>query len=66
MTSIAYPIDEIYLPNWFKSLPFDNESMMAAVVDKKIENLFGKLKNWKSISSSTRKVNTFDDFFAEV
>lgn len=64
MSSIAYPIDEIYLPEWFKSLPFDHDQMIGSVVDKKIENLFGKLKIWKSIEASTKKTNTFDDFFS--
>ena len=56
MTSIAYPTDEIYLPEWFIKLPFDNEAMIAAVVDKKIENLLSKLPTWKNISS-TRRIN---------
>ena len=64
MTSIAYPIDETRLPDWFTKLPFDNESMVASVVDKKIENLFGKLPNWSTIDAATKKVNTFDDFFS--
>jgi hypothetical protein len=64
MTSIAYPIDEIHLPEWFTKLPFNNESMIAAVVEKKIENLFGKLPSWKRIESATKKENTFDDFFS--
>ncbi len=63
MTSIAYPIDEVHLPKWFVSLPFDNNTMMASVVDKKIENLFCKLKNWKKIEAATKKTNMFDDFF---
>lgn len=64
MTSIAYPIDELHLPTWFTELPFDHDVMIAAVVDKKIENLFGKLPNWSSIETSTKKTNTFDDFFS--
>ena len=64
MTSIAYPIDEIHLPDWFKNLPFDHDTMIGAVVDKKIENLFGKLQNWKKIESATKKINTFDNFFS--
>ena len=45
LTSIAYPVDEVHLPDWFTSLPFDSDDMMAGVVDKKIENLLGVL-NW--------------------
>lgn len=45
LTSIAYPVDEPHLPEWFLTLPFDSDSMSAGVVDKKVENLVGCL-NW--------------------
>jgi len=45
LTSIAYPVDEVHLPEWFLSLPFDSDDMMAGIVDKKVENLVGVL-NW--------------------
>lgn len=44
LSSIAYPVDETHLPEWFLSLPFDSEDMMAGIVDKKVENLLGVLK----------------------
>lgn len=44
ISSIAYPVDETRLPNWFTSLPFDSEDMMVGIVDRKIENLLGVLK----------------------
>ena len=44
LTSIAYPVDEVHLPEWFLTLPFDSEDMMAGIVDKKVENLLGVLK----------------------
>ena len=44
LTSIAYPVDEVHLPEWFLSLPFDSDDMMAGIVDKKVENLLGVLK----------------------
>jgi hypothetical protein len=44
LTSIAYPVDEPHLPEWFLNLPFDSEDMMAGIVDKKVENLLGVLK----------------------
>ena len=40
---IAYPVDITRLPDWFTSLPFDSEDMMASIVDKKVENLLGVL-----------------------
>jgi DNA polymerase elongation subunit (family B) len=44
LSSIAYPVDETHLPEWFLSLPFDSDDMMAGIVDKKVENLLGVLK----------------------
>jgi len=44
LTSIAYPVDEVHLPEWFLNLPFDSDEMMAGVVHKKVENLVGVLK----------------------
>jgi hypothetical protein len=44
LTSIAYPVDITSLPDWFTSLPFDSEDMMAGIVDKKILNLLGVLQ----------------------
>jgi len=44
LTSIAYPVDEPHLPEWFLHLPFDSDDMMAGIVDKKVENLLGVLK----------------------
>lgn len=45
LTSIAYPVDEVHLPDWFLNLPFASDEMMAGIVDKKVENLLGVL-NW--------------------
>lgn len=44
MTSIAYPVDETNLPEWFTSLPFDEELMLETIVDKKVENLLWVLE----------------------
>jgi DNA polymerase elongation subunit (family B) len=45
LSSIAYPVDEVHLPEWFLSLPFDSDDMMAGIVDQKVKNLLGVL-NW--------------------
>lgn len=45
LTSIAFPVDEVHLPEWFLSLPFDSEGMQAGIVDQKVKNLVGCL-NW--------------------
>lgn len=44
LSSIAYPVDETHLPEWFLSLPFASDEMMVGIVDKKVENLVGCLK----------------------
>lgn len=44
LSSIAYPVDEVHLPDWFLNLPFDTDGMQAGIVDKKVENLLGVLK----------------------
>ena len=60
-TSIAYPVDELRLPQWFKDLPFDDLLMESTLVDEKIDNLLGVL-DW-DIRSNTDVNSTFDDLF---
>jgi DNA polymerase elongation subunit (family B) len=59
-TSVAYPVDELRLPQWFKDLPFDDAEMENTVIDEKLENLIGVLE-WDI--SSTRNDNTFNKLF---
>jgi DNA polymerase elongation subunit (family B) len=42
--SIAYPIDEPHIPQWFKNLPFDHQAMEQTIIDNKLDNLLGVLK----------------------
>jgi hypothetical protein len=60
-TSIAYPTDELHLPQWFRELPFDDAEMEATVVDQKIDNLLGVL-DW-DLASATNTENTFQSLF---
>ena len=60
--SIAYPVDELRLPTWFKELPFDDGAMESTLVDEKIDNLLGVL-NW-DIKSNIDVKSTFDDLFS--
>jgi len=46
MTSIAYPVDELQLPEWFKEMPFDDDTMEKTIVDQKVRNLLGVM-DWK-------------------
>jgi DNA polymerase elongation subunit (family B) len=59
-TSVAYPVDELRLPQWFKDLPFDDAAMENAVIDEKLDNLIGVLE-WDL--SSTRNDTTFNKLF---
>jgi len=59
-TSVAYPVDELRLPQWFKDLPFDDAEMENTVIDEKLENLIGVLE-WDI--SSTRSDNNFNKLF---
>jgi len=59
-TSVAYPVDELRLPQWFKDLPFDDAEMEATVIDEKLENLIGVLE-WDI--SRTRSDNNFNKLF---
>ena len=59
-TSIGYPTDATHLPDWFKELPFDEEGMEQAVLDKKIQNVLG-VTGWDLNSANDSK--TLDTFF---
>ena len=59
-SSVAYPVDELRLPKWFKELPFDHEEMEATIIDNKLENLIGVL-SWDV--RSTEQKNTFNKLF---
>jgi DNA polymerase elongation subunit (family B) len=59
-TSVAYPVDELRLPQWFKDLPFNDAEMETTVIDEKLGNLIGVLE-WDI--SSTRSDNTFAKLF---
>lgn len=59
-TSVAYPVDELRLPQWFKELPFDDATMENTVIDEKLANLIGVLE-WDI--SQTRNDNNFNKLF---
>jgi DNA polymerase elongation subunit (family B) len=58
--SVAYPVDELRLPTWFKELPFDHSEMESTIIDKKLDNLIGVL-NWNI--GETDEKNTFNSLF---
>lgn len=59
-TNIAYPTDELQLPQWFKDLPFDDEMMEESVLNKKIFNVLGAM-GWDL--SRMKDSDALDNFF---
>ena len=59
-TSVAYPVDELRLPQWFKELPFDDAEMESTIIDAKLDNLIGVL-DWDIVG--TEQTNTFNKLF---
>jgi len=59
-TSVAYPTDELRLPQWFKDLPFDDSAMEEVIIDNKLDNLIGVL-NYDL--QSTKQNTTFNSLF---
>jgi hypothetical protein len=60
--SIAYPVDELNLPQWFKELPFDERGMEESVLDKKIQNVIGQMNFNLDKINDTEAMETFFDF----
>ena len=60
-TSIAYPTDELHLPQWFQDMPFNDSEMEQTIVDQKVENLLGVL-GW-DLAGATQTANTFNNLF---
>lgn len=59
-TSVAYPTDELRLPDWFKELPFDDNAMAETIIDLKLKNLIGVLN---MDLEDTKRDNTFSTLF---
>ena len=62
MTSVAYPIDENRIPEWFQELPFDHELMETTIIDKKLDNLIGVLKWDLSDADASEQFQSLFDF----
>lgn len=61
-TSVAYPTDELNLPQWFKDLPFDEEAMEETVLDKKVANVIGPMNFDLSRTTQSETLSTFFEF----
>jgi len=64
-TSVAYPTDELNLPQWFKELPFDEEAMEESVVDKKVENVLGPLGFELSKTTESETLQKFFELWSK-
>ncbi len=62
MKSVALKAGEVYVPKWFKELPFDNEAHERKLVDKKLDNIIGSVLHW----DFKRQDDFSDDVFQEV
>jgi hypothetical protein len=62
MTSVAYPKDQLRLPQWFVDLPFDVVEMEQVLLDSKIDNMLEVLK-W-DLGKDTDINSTFGDLFS--
>jgi DNA polymerase elongation subunit (family B) len=61
-TSVAYPVDELRIPEWFKDLPFDHSAMEETIIDNKLDNLIGVLDY---DLESTKQNTMFSSFFTK-
>lgn len=41
--SVAIRVQEDYIPEWFKELPFDDQAHEKKLIDQKLDNVFGSL-----------------------
>lgn len=63
-TSVAYPIDELNLPKWFKELKFDERGMEESILDQKIKNVIGQMGF--DLSKTQQAESTLGQFFEGV
>jgi DNA polymerase elongation subunit (family B) len=61
-TSVAYPTDELRLPDWFKELPFDGDAMESTIIDNKLDNLIGVLDYDLEDTKQNTTFNSLFDF----
>ena len=61
-TSVAYPTDELNLPQWFKDLPFDGDLMEETVVDKKVKNVLSPMGFDLGRTTQSKTLTTFFEF----
>ena len=65
MDAVAIRTGELYVPEWFKELPFDVERMEEKLVDKKLFNTIGDILSWdfSPPKNHADKVMETEDFY---
>jgi hypothetical protein len=63
--TVAIKVDEVYVPEWFKELPFDNEKHERKLVYRKMQNVVGDIMDWEfePINDYRDEVFIEEDFF---
>lgn len=61
MKSVALPTDAVFIPNWFKELPFDNQAHETKLIDRKLDNVLGSVMGW----SFAERTDYGDEVFGE-
>lgn len=66
MSVVAIPVGATYVPDWFKTLPFDVVRMEDKLLDKKLYNTVGSVLGWDFTPKQTSAddVSVEEDFFA--
>ena len=66
MKSVAIKVGENFVPDWFKSLPFDDSRHEAKLIDKKLDNMIGSVLDWtfEPIRDHQNEIFVEVDFFA--
>ena len=66
MRSVAIKVDEIYVPDWFKELPFENDAHEQKLLDQKLFNVLGYIMvgNFAPESDYLDEVTVAVSFFA--
>jgi hypothetical protein len=67
MKSVAIKVGENFVPEWFKTLPFDDFRHEAKLVDKKLDNMIGSVMDWSFAPVRDFQDVLFEevDFFAD-
>ena len=59
--SVALPTDAVYIPEWFKELPFDNWTHEQKLIDKKLDNVLGSIVGWNFAERTDYSDDVFED-----